>query len=335
MKCRDTLHRIPGRQFRTLFTGEKNRQELELENWLRFKFLGLYERTVGPESNTPPGQPESESLHRLELVRGGLARVIHQGAVCELEPGWAYWLPGNTPVERTFSDRFDVVFLEFCCEWLAGDDPFLDWPERKPARLGPWSSEWLEPVLRGAKLTASFLLRLRGQLAGWIADAVPDLDRILRARADKVEPFRKVLETIDQRLAANLRVRDLAAAYKTNPRTLSQAFSRRLGMPIKAYLNRRLNEEAIRLVLGTNSTLADITDKLRFSDEYYFNRFFAKMNGVSPGRYRDRYQRLPAGIDGVGCSRRTPASPRSPAVGATPLRDAVSATSGKARGLKL
>ena len=31
--------------------------------------------------------------------------------------------------------------------------------------------------------------------------------------------------------------------------------------------------------------------KLRFSDEYYFSRFFKKLNGCSPATYRRRWLR--------------------------------------------
>ena len=36
--------------------------------------------------------------------------------------------------------------------------------------------------------------------------------------------------------------------------------------------------------------LKEIAEKLRFSDEYYFSRFFQRLNGSPPLRYRSMFQ---------------------------------------------
>jgi transcriptional regulator GlxA family with amidase domain len=64
------------------------------------------------------------------------------------------------------------------------------------------------------------------------------------------------------------------------------AFTRNTGMSPKAYLKRRLNQEAIQLVINTDLKLKQVAEQLSFCDEYHFNRFFSQANGVPPLRYR-------------------------------------------------
>ena len=71
----------------------------------------------------------------------------------------------------------------------------------------------------------------------------------------------------------------------------STAFSRSTGISPKDYLTRRLNQEALRWVINSDLKMKEIADKLRFSDEYYFSRFFKKLNGCSPVAYRRRWLR--------------------------------------------
>jgi AraC family transcriptional activator of pobA len=68
----------------------------------------------------------------------------------------------------------------------------------------------------------------------------------------------------------------------------SMAFRRVFGLSPKAYFNRRLNEEILRCVTDTGISMTQIATRFGFSDEYYFNRFFTKMNGIAPLRYRKR-----------------------------------------------
>jgi AraC-like DNA-binding protein len=52
-----------------------------------------------------------------------------------------------------------------------------------------------------------------------------------------------------------------------------------------------LNQEALQLVISTDLKLKEIVERLRFTDEFYFSRFFQKLNGVSPSRYRARFRK--------------------------------------------
>jgi AraC-like DNA-binding protein len=72
--------------------------------------------------------------------------------------------------------------------------------------------------------------------------------------------------------------------------SFSMAFTRNIGMSPKTWLNRRLNQEAIRLLTQTDISAKEIARRLNFADEYYFSRFFKRMNGVSPRPFREKLQ---------------------------------------------
>ena len=71
----------------------------------------------------------------------------------------------------------------------------------------------------------------------------------------------------------------------------SMTFSRSVGMSPKAYLNRRLNQEAIKLLIRSDAPVKEVAFKLGFADEFYFSRFFKKLNGTPPAPYRRSFQR--------------------------------------------
>lgn len=67
---------------------------------------------------------------------------------------------------------------------------------------------------------------------------------------------------------------------------LNRLVSGHLGVTTKQYLNRRLVDEAKRLLAYTTLSVNEITDLLHFESSAYFVRFFHKAVGLSPAQYR-------------------------------------------------
>lgn len=252
--------------------------------------VGMYFNTVGVGWDSD-GERESDYLHHIDVSLSGRREVVLDGCVHELEPGQAWFLPGNTPVERRCAERCEVLFFKFHCEWLPGVDPLLDWPGREPRRIGSidpgeWR-RWLEP---DRDIGMVDLLELRARLLLWLTRAVPELDPVISSHLASHTRFISVFQHIEQHLGADLRLADLAKVQGTSQGAFSVAFTRSTGISPKEYLTRRINQEALQLVINTDLKMKEIADRLRFADEFYFSRFFQKLNGAPPSRYRSNFR---------------------------------------------
>ena len=67
---------------------------------------------------------------------------------------------------------------------------------------------------------------------------------------------------------------------------LSRIVRRVTGRTVVDYINQMLLMEASWLLRSTDLPLADIAERLHFSDQSSFGRFFTRMKGVNPKRYR-------------------------------------------------
>ncbi|MEK0445427.1 MAG: hypothetical protein RLZZ399_748 [Verrucomicrobiota bacterium] len=288
MKSSDSKHPIIYRQNSPIFTEGEGCTPMALAARLHFPIVEFHHALVGPEWGSE-GRLESDYLHHVNLVVGGEAWLWRGGKRFDLKPGFAYLLPGNLPARRECPEYYETFYLKFRCEWFAGVDFLLDWPEREHCVLGPWDpqewrAEWSEP------LTVNACMRMQAQLVRWIAEAVPDLGAIVRRHVDGHARFEAALGLMDARLDARLRMSEVAAAQGVGVHAFSMAFRRVFGLSPKAYFNRKLNEAILRRVTDTDVSMSRIGEHFGFSDEYYFNRFFTKMNGLSPLRYRKRKQ---------------------------------------------
>jgi AraC-like DNA-binding protein len=278
---------------RALVNNSSAARECHLAGKFRIHLLGMYAAEVGTEWDSK-GKRESDFLHHIELPLTGCRRIVHEGRPFELAPGTVWFLPGNAPVERQCNENCEVLFFKFCCEWLPGVDPLLDWPERGPRQAGCFEvGAWRTWAAPGRRFGVPELLRLRGNLLSWMALAIPELDQVISGHLATHMQFSKAFDTIEKNLGADLRMSAIARAHGTGVDAFSMAFSRSTGISPKEYLTRRINQEALSLVINTDLKMKEIADKLRFSDEFYFSRFFKKLNGCSPSAYRQKLRRGP------------------------------------------
>jgi AraC-like DNA-binding protein len=273
----------------TVFSGVESEQKLKMAERFGIQIIGFYRAEVGAAWSSG-GRLEGDYLHHIDLVCTGRRQVVHEGNVLELAPGQAWFLPGCTPVERRCNECCQIYFVKFRCEWLPGVDPLLDWLERRPLCLGPWDEGLFRELVRlGTAPDLKHLLLLQAQITRWLAEALPDLERIISDHIRSHSRFERVFELMQARLGADLRVCDLAAAMNLPISAFSMAFNRNVGMSPKAWLSRCLNQEAIRLLIQSDAPTKNVAQQLRFSDEYHFSRFFKRLNGLAPTPYRQQF----------------------------------------------
>jgi AraC-like DNA-binding protein len=291
MKLVDTTNPQAHGHLRTLMSQTHGGREHDLAERFRIHLIGIYSSTVGREWDSH-GKRESDVVHHIDVNLSGRRQVVCRGRTYDLEPGEAWCLPASTPVERRCEETCEVVFCKFFCECMPGVDPLLDWKEREPRRMCPIDvAEWRTWMENDKPLGIANILGLRGRLMWWMVQAIPELDEVIALHLARHSRFSEVFQHIEDHLGADLRLADLSEVHGGTPGAFAAAFTRSTGTSPKEYLQRRLNQEAIRWVMSSDLKMKEIAAKLRFNDEYYFSRFFKKCNGCSPMEYRERLRR--------------------------------------------
>jgi AraC-like DNA-binding protein len=275
---------------RTLTSERHGGREHNLAERFRMHLVGMYANKVGREWSSD-GKSEGDSVHHINLNLSGRRQVVFQGRTYDLEPGEAWYLPANTPVERRCEETCEIIYFKFFCECLPGVDPLLDWKDREPLRMRSIDvAEWRTWLESDKPLGIASILGLRGRLMWWMVETIPGLDEVISQHLARHSRFSAIFQYIEDHLGADLRLADLAQVHGSSPGAFAAAFTRSTGISPKEYLKRRLNQEAIRLVMNSEIKMKEIAETLRFNDEYYFSRFFQKQNGSPPLRYRSFFR---------------------------------------------
>jgi len=106
------------------------------------------------------------------------------------------------------------------------------------------------------------------------------------------------MQLVELNARTQWRVEDYAKAMGISTDRLTTAIRRATGQSPLELVHHRLLEDAENLLERSALQVREIADALGFRDAAYFNRFFSRMTGVSPGRYRQQIQKFRAGRDG-------------------------------------
>ena len=96
---------------------------------------------------------------------------------------------------------------------------------------------------------------------------------------------------IDDNKNLFLTCQDVAQYCHFNVKYLSRVFKEKTGITLLKYIHLVKTKEAEKLLLDSSLSLEQISQMLGFANEYYFNSFFKRQSGMSPGTYRKLTQK--------------------------------------------
>lgn len=96
------------------------------------------------------------------------------------------------------------------------------------------------------------------------------------------------MQLVERNARSHWRVSDYAQSMGISTDRLTTAIRRATGQSPLELVHGRLLQDAEGLLERSALQVSEIADTLGFRDAGYFNRFFARLKGLSPGRYRQQ-----------------------------------------------
>jgi AraC family transcriptional regulator len=150
-------------------------------------------------------------------------------------------------------------------------------------------SEMTTPTAAGRMFveTASLLLAARLLHAHWDAGSVRlPIER--RHRLDE-RRLRRVFDYVEEHLADDIAVADLANVASLSIFYFTRAFSAAVGMPPHRYVSQRRLEWARTMIAAGGTSIAEMAFLCGFSSQSSFTRAFRRATGLTPAMYRREF----------------------------------------------
>lgn len=249
--------------------------------------------SIGPVSRDEPERHEGLDKAGLFLfqVAAGTGHLEMREKRYHLTRGQHCWLvdlrhprtylPADGKTLRTEGVRFSGPGVEAWLEMLGADPVFTLPPGTLCLRLRR---------LRG-------LIRRRPPQYEWAvhSDLTELWGELLAARGVFTlpktavpPPVARVLEAVFADPARNWRARDLAVVAGVSYSRLRDHFQSARGQTLHEFLQQTRLDLARRLLSDRRLAIKEVAQRLNFSSEFHFSRFFRRGTGMSPTRFRKR-----------------------------------------------
>lgn len=103
--------------------------------------------------------------------------------------------------------------------------------------------------------------------------------------------FDEILHYINTHLSESISLQLIGDTFFVNKNYICTLFQKNLHCTFSAYLTEKRLHLAEQLLTGSTLSLHNISQKVGFSDEFYFSRVFKKFYNISPGLYRKLHQK--------------------------------------------
>lgn len=103
----------------------------------------------------------------------------------------------------------------------------------------------------------------------------------------KCSKINQVFEFIDRNYSRHLELREVASTLGYSPAYLTDLVRQKTGRTIKQWIIERRMNEARKLLLNTERSIAQIAEQTGYTDAGYFIRQFKQIHGTSPHLWRN------------------------------------------------
>lgn len=104
----------------------------------------------------------------------------------------------------------------------------------------------------------------------------------------KLLRYNRLTEYLHRHLSSKVTVADMAKVMNMSAQVFARRFVADTGMTPRKFNENIVIEEAIKLLEAEELSIKEIAEKLHFSSEYYFSRFFKRSMNLPPGAFRKK-----------------------------------------------
>ena len=232
----------------------------------------------------------SSPFNRLYFVIDGEGFVYNNRQAITLSGGNAYLIPANTEFNYVCDSYLEKFYIHFRAELFHGFDMFESLDTCMTSPLSPLNLQYLMEKVKSEK--AGDIIFCKAYLLQTVAAFEDMLSQSRDLQFNMACKYRNIFKYLKTNCHAGITIKELADCSGLTASSFSKNFKKDMGLTVKEYMEKSLAHRAKEKLLLTDKLVKEIAYELKFSDEFYFSRFFKRLTGLSPKDYRLKNQVL-------------------------------------------
>lgn len=226
------------------------------------------------------------SYSRIYIPTSGEGQLFYNGKTVKLIPGNIYIVPSSLVFSYKCDYKLEKFYIHFKLIKPDGIDAFSTVKDCLVLENMPEIASLLDKALLSKGVTSAVKVQ---SVIYQIIDRMISFYNLNFAKADNLPRILEdIIEFVNKNLTANFTIDQIVNEFYLSRSTVQKIFKKHVNMPLGKYVDDRILAEGERLLLTTNYSIKEISDKLGFCDQFYFSRKFASYYGTSPLKHRRR-----------------------------------------------
>ncbi len=222
---------------------------------------------------------------RLYFVTDGSGALVSGRETLQLEPEFVYLAPCGCKCGFFGTDSVTKLYFHVKLISTDGKTDLLSQLTRF-SKL-PITREEIER-LKALYLSLNPIdhVLLKSEIFHIVARFLDKERKNLSEHAHHTPAVSSAINYINANLSAKLTAGEVAKAVFLSQSKLSASFRKEVGQSVASYIDDLLISEARNQLSYTHDSIAKISDRLGYCDQFYFSRAFRRHFGISPLNYR-------------------------------------------------
>lgn len=229
----------------------------------------------------------NSSFNRLYIPVSGEGEIEYDGKIVKLVPGKAYIIPNSFLFSYNCSDFLEKFYIHFKLLLPNGLDVFFGLSQCLDIDIEPSVIIQISDCMINNDINSA--IKLNMILYEIINAAVSKYNILLDKIDNSPEILNKIVNYVNNNLLSTLTLDDVCKQFYISRSTLKKLFNKHIKLPFSKYLDYKILAETEQLLLYTNKSINEISEKFNFCDQFYFSRKFKQFYKVSPSQYRQRH----------------------------------------------
>lgn len=223
-------------------------------------------------------------FNRLYFVLKGEGYVYNKSQRVALTAGNAYLIPADTEFNYVCDKYIEKFYLHFRAEVFHVFDIFESLNSCMIYSFNPSELQYF--ISRAKNGGAGDIIFCKAYLLNTVAIFKEMLAPGQDLQFNNAHKYRDVFKYLKTYCHAGITTKDVADYAGFPVSGFTRNFKKDMGLTVKEYMEQALANKAKEELLLTDKRVKEIAYELKFSDEFYFSRFFKRHTGLSPRSYR-------------------------------------------------
>ena len=259
-----------------------------LQVWKTFELNIIY---AGRAETGPEWRADNvcSPFSRLYFILKGEG-LVHQGkGTLRLQKGGIYLIPAGLNFGYSCENYMEQLFFHVNVNGSNGMDFFRGCEDILEKKDGERGAALALELYESKRISDAF--RLEGLIWETLSGFAEAEDLHEFPGQNCSELIQRFFFLAQNPVSASSHIRELAGQLHVSESTLSKRFRSETGMTPGSYLSRLVLDRACRMLLSGDDSIAAVAEKLGFSDQFYFTKYFRRQMSMTPSAYRKLMRR--------------------------------------------